>query len=126
MAGRLPQMPVSRGQRTHRAGSLPQAGLQGDAFQWLCCMLVGSLSCQSLSHAPGRDPSLPVKRNTRKTQRECAVPGNGRGPLQKEAAVGGACALGAASGEREKLRQGPQAALHCSCAFRAERSKRKS
>lgn len=40
-------------------------------------------SCQSLSHAPGRDPSLPMKRNTRKTQGECAVPGNGRGPCRK-------------------------------------------
>lgn len=48
------------------------------------------------------------------------------GPCRKEAAVGGACALGAASGEKEKLRQGPRVVLHCSCAFRAERTKRKS
>ena len=102
------------------------AGPRRNACQWLCCTLVGSLSCQSLSHAPGRDPSLPVKRNTPKTQGDCAIPGNGRGPLQKGAAVGGACALGAASGEREKLRQGPRVVPRCSCAFRAERSKRKS
>lgn len=63
---------------------LPATGqAPGHAFQRLSCTLVGSLSCQSLGHAPGQDPSLPVKRNTPKTQGECAVPGNGRGPCSR-------------------------------------------
>lgn len=57
---------------------LPATGqAPGHAFQRLCCTLVGSLSCQSPSHASGQGPSLPAKRNTPKTQGECAVPGNG-------------------------------------------------